>query len=167
MRTVREAVTLYLRTRESRRLSEIINEQNKDLEAWNENLKKRLLQTTSTIRAQSEALKSFDKKHPVAVLSRAFDAFFETMCDFPAVHARTVSTLVTDAARKMGLDAETIGRFRLAALLHDAGKFSSLSHSPGKYLDEMSENELRDYRQHPLRGRRCSPGWRSFRMCCP
>jgi len=72
--------------------------------------------------------------------------------DRAAVHARTVSTLVTDAARKMGLDAETVARFKLAALLHDAGKFGCPGAQIVKHVDEMSESEICDYRQHPVRG---------------
>jgi response regulator RpfG family c-di-GMP phosphodiesterase len=52
----------------------------------------------------------------------------------------------------MGLDAETVATFRLAALLHDAGKFGSLAAGLHKHLEEMSESEVCEYRQHPLRG---------------
>ena len=149
---IRDAVAQYTRERENRRLNEIIDQQNKELEIWNQNLKKRLLQSTTTIREQSQTLKNLDEKHPVAVLNQAFDNFFEVMGDRYAVHARTVSTLVTDVARKMGLDAETVARFRLAALLHDTGKLGSLTVTLNKHVDEMSESELNEYRLHPLRG---------------
>ena len=149
---IRDAVAQYTRESENRRLNEIIDQQNKELEIWNQNLKKRLLQSTTTIREQSQTLKNLDEKHPVAVLNLAFDNFFEVMGDRYAVHARTVSTLVTDVARKMGLDAETVARFRLAALLHDTGKLGSLTVTLNKHVDEMSESELNEYRLHPLRG---------------
>jgi len=122
------------------------------LEEWNDNLKKRLLQSTATIREQSQAIKSLDERSPLTILSRTFDNFFEIMGDRNAVHARTVSTLVTDVARKMGLDSETVATFRLAALLHDAGKFGSLASGLNKHQDEMTESEAIDYRQHPSRG---------------
>lgn len=149
---IREAVALYLQGAEKRRLNEIIKRQNEELEAWNESLKKRLLQTTATIREQSQARKSQDDQAPLTILTRTFDNFFEIMGDHNAVHARTVSTLVTDVARRLGLDTETIARIRLAALLHDAGKFGSLAALRNKQVDEMSESEFSEYRQHPLRG---------------
>ena len=149
---IRDAVELYLQSAEKRRLNEIINRQNEDLEAWNESLKKRLLQTTATIREQNQAIKSLDDKTPLAILTRTFDNFFEIMGDRAAVHARTVSTLVTDVARRMGLDAETVASFRLAALLHDAGKFGIHSPTLQKHTEEMSESEVSDYHQHPTRG---------------
>jgi response regulator RpfG family c-di-GMP phosphodiesterase len=149
---IRAAVELYLHGAEKCRLNEIINRQNEELEAWNDGLKKRLLQTTATIREQNQAIKNLDDKAPLTILTNTFDNFFEIMEDHTAVHARTVSTLVTDAARRMGLDAETVARFKLAALLHDAGKFGSLAATLNKHVEDMSDSELKEYRQHPLRG---------------
>lgn len=149
---IRDAVTLYLQGAEKRRLNEIISQQKKEMEDWNDSLKKRLLQSTATIREQSQAIKSLDEKNPLALIHRAFDGFFEIMGDRNAIHARTVSTMVTDVARKMGLNAETVATYRLAALLHDAGKSGSQASGLNKHLEEMSESEAGEYRQHPLRG---------------
>jgi len=148
---IRHALGIYRQGVETRRLNEINNQQKEELAAWNDGLKKRLLQTAATIREQSQAIKSLDEKNPAAVLCRAFDNFFEVMGDRNAVHARTVSILVTDVVRKMGLDAETVATFRLAALLHDTGKFGTLSSTHQKHLEDMSESEAGDYRQHPAR----------------
>jgi response regulator RpfG family c-di-GMP phosphodiesterase len=127
VKSVRDAVDIYMTGQERRRLNEIMNQQKQELEEWNASLKKRLLQSTTTIREQSQTLRSLDEKTPAMLLSRVFDNFLEVMGDRNAVHARTVSILVTDVARKMGLDSDTIAHFRLAALLHDAGKFGSLA----------------------------------------
>lgn len=152
IQTIHDAVSLYMQGAEKRRLNEIINQQKEEMEEWNTSLKKRLLQSTTTIREQNQAIRSLDNKLPTAVVSRVLDNFFEVMGDRNAVHARTVGILVTDVARKIGLDAETVVSFQLAALLHDAGKFGTLSATLHKNLDEMSENEVSNYRQHSLRG---------------
>ena len=152
IQAIHDAVSLYMQGAERRRLNEIINQQKQEMEEWNASLKKRLLQSTTTIREQSQAIKRLDNKAPTAVFSHMFDNFFEVMGDRNAVHARTVGILVTDVAHKIGLDAETVASFHLAALLHDAGKFGALSATPHKYLDDMSENEFSNYRQHTLRG---------------
>ena len=149
---IRTALELYQHGVETRRLNEIINQQKEEMEAWKEGLKKRLLQTTATIREQTQAIKNRDLNSITSTLSRTFDSFFEVMGDRNAVHARTVSILVTDVARKMNLDAETVTTFRLAALLHDAGKFGSLSQALVKPFVDMSDSEVNDYRQHPARG---------------
>ncbi|NTV48052.1 MAG: response regulator [Geobacteraceae bacterium] len=149
---IRDAVDLYRQDAERRRLNEIVALQKEELEAWNASLKKRLLQTTATIREQNQAIKNLDESSPADILSRTFDNFFEVMGDRNAVHARTVSIMVTDVARKMNLNAETVATFRLAALLHDVGKFASHSLSLQKHQEDMSESEVSDYRQHTIRG---------------
>lgn len=151
VQAIRDALKLYHQGVETRRLNEIISRQKEELEAWNEGLKKRLLQSSATIREQSQAIRSLDEKNLSALLSRIFDGFFEVMGDRNAVHARTVSIMVTDVARKMGLDAETVATLRLAALLHDAGKLGGQSAAMHKHLEDMSDSEAVDYRQHPLR----------------
>lgn len=152
LQALRDAVVQSRREAEARHLNAVIDQQKQDLEEWNDSLRKRLLQSATTIREQSQAIRSLDDKAPLAILNRTFDNLFEVMGDRGAVHARTVSTLVTDVARRMGLDAETVARFRLAALLHDAGKFGTHAATSNKHPEELSESELGEYRQHPLRG---------------
>jgi len=154
IQNIRDSITQYLRESESRRLNEIIGRQKQELEEWNENLKKRLLQSTVTIREQSQTISSLDETSPLSILYRTFDNLFEILGDRGSVHARTVSTLVTDVVRKMELDTETVTCIRLAALLHDVGKLGSLSAGLDKQLNDMSESELSEYRQHPLRSER-------------
>ena len=113
-------------------------------------LKKRILQSTATIREQTQTISSLYVKSPLEMLYRTFDNFFGVVGDRSAVHARTVSTLATDAARKLGLDSEVIAAIRLAGLLHDIGKFGSMVHDLHKQLDDMTASEAGEYRQHPL-----------------
>jgi putative nucleotidyltransferase with HDIG domain len=148
---IRDALVLYKEGTERRRLNEIIAKQKDELEAWNDSLKKRLLQTAATIREQNQAMKEHDKS-PVDIVYRTFDNFLEIMGDRYAIHARSVSAMVADVARKMGLDGETITTLSLAALLHDMGKFGRPGASQHRRTDEMSESELNVYRQHPQRG---------------
>jgi len=77
-------------------------------------------------------------------INAVFDGFLEVVGDRNAVHART---LATDVARKMNLDSTTVATFSLAALLHDAGKYGSLSASLDKHREEMSDSEENDYRR--------------------
>ena len=152
VKAFRDAVELFVQGAEKRRLNEIIAQQKQEMVEWNEGLKKRLLQSAATMREQNQVIKSIDDKSPMALVHHAFDGFFEIMGERNAIHARTVSTLVTDVARKMALDADTVATLRLAALLHDAGKFGTLAAGLNKHLEEMSESEASEYRQHTLRG---------------
>lgn len=147
---IRNAIKLFEEGEERRYLNEIIAQQKAELEEWNEGLKKRLLQTAATIREQNQAIKTLDKS-PFEFVSRLFDNIFDVMGDRSAVHSRTVSTMVTDVARKMGLDAETVATYGLAALLHDLGKLALPGATTYSRQEDMSESELNVYKQHPQR----------------
>lgn len=149
--TIRDTIKLFQDGEEKRHLNGIIAQQKAELEAWNDGLKKRLLQTAATIREQTQAIKTLDKS-PLEFVSRLFDNIYEVMGDRSAVHSRTVSTMVTDVSRKMGLDAETVATFGLAALIHDLGKLGRTGATLHLKSEEMSESELNLYRQHPQRG---------------
>lgn len=126
------------------------------LEEWNINLKKRLLQSVTTIREKTQALMSSEEHAAglqgyllsVELLSGAF----ELMENRHGVHARAVSEIAGDAARKMNLDAETVAKVRLAGLLHDVGKLGTGRGTSEKREADMAANELTEYRSHPVKG---------------
>ncbi len=127
-----------------------------DLEDWNRNLKKRLLNSISTIRKNTEALMTADERafglegrtQSVELLS----GVFELMEDRFGVSSRAVSELAGDAARKMKIPAEGIAKIRLAGLLHNAGTLGAKRAQSIKHESEMSSNELSEYLAHPARG---------------
>jgi response regulator RpfG family c-di-GMP phosphodiesterase len=151
VQVIREGLGRYRTTIEKRRFNALALKQNLELEEWNRSLKQRVLQTAATIREQKQVIKTLDKT-PIDLISRTFDAFFEMAGDRDAVHARTVSAMVTDVARKIGLDAESVTTFRAAALLHDIGKFGCSEAGQHSRIEEMSESEFKVYSEHPLRG---------------
>jgi len=122
---------------------------------WNENLKKRLLQSCATIREKTQSLMSVEERalglrgylQVVELLSGAF----EFMGNRHGVHARAVSEAAGDAARKMNLDAEMVAKVRLAGLMHDVGKLGAVRGPSEKHETEMTANELAEYRKHPVR----------------
>jgi putative two-component system response regulator len=122
---------------------------------WNYNLKKRLLQSVTTIREKTQALMSAEERgselrgylQSVELLSGAF----ELMENRHGAHARAVSELAGDAARKMNLDAESVAKVRLAGLMHDVGNFGTIRGTSKKQETEMSANELTRYKNHPVR----------------
>jgi putative two-component system response regulator len=125
------------------------------LEEWNTNLKKRLLQSVTTIREKTQALMSAEERasglrgylQAVELLSGAF----ELMEDRHGVHARAVSEAAGDAARKMNLGAEAVAKVRLAGLMHDVGKLGTMRGPLEKHETDMTSNELAEYHTHPVR----------------
>jgi putative two-component system response regulator len=126
------------------------------LEEWNRNLKKRLLQSITTIRNKTEALMSAEEN--AAGLQRyvqsveLLSGVFELMEDRFGVCSRAVSELAGDAARKMNLPAEDVAKIRLAGLLHDVGTLGAIRGSSEKLESEMTSNELKEFHVHPVRG---------------
>lgn len=149
---IHEALERYQQEEEKRHLSQIMHSQNMELETWNDNMRKRLLQNAATIREKTETIKSLEDKEPFSLLSKGFNAVMSLIGDRNATHGRTVCTLVTDAARRMQLDSTTTAQFRLAALMHDAGKLGTMATHHSKHRNDMTDNELAEYRLHVERG---------------
>lgn len=133
-----------------------LKEAKEQLLEWNGNLKKRLLQSVATIREKSQALMSLEEKSPklrgYIQLVELLSGIFELTAGRHGVHARIVGELAGDAARKMGLDAETVAKIRLAGLLHDAGRFGETGYAPEMDDKEISTSDQNEYRLHPIKG---------------
>ncbi|MEI6206499.1 MAG: HD domain-containing phosphohydrolase [Desulfuromonadales bacterium] len=126
----------------------------KELSEWNSNLKSRVISNVGTIRGQVEKVHDLEAKHKggsVNSLIIAANGLFELLEARHATHANVVSKLVTEAARSMSLDYKTIRSVALGGLLHDIGKISQPDYVIEKPITEMTENELKDYQQHPIR----------------
>ena len=120
-----------------------LTEARDQLHEWNVNLKSQALMT---LEEQSGKMRGYI--HIVELLS----GIFELMGGRFGVHSRTVGELAGDAARKMGLDAETVAKIRLARLLHDVGKIGLPESTLKKGGEEVSAVEQREQRLHPARG---------------
>jgi putative nucleotidyltransferase with HDIG domain len=133
-----------------------LQEAREQLQEWNANLKKRLLQSVAAIREKSQALMTLDEQSPrlrgYVHLVELLSGIFELMGGRHGVHARTVGELAGDAARKMGLDAETVAKIRLAGLLHDVGKLGTAGNAPENGTRELSAEERDEERLHTVRG---------------
>jgi len=127
-----------------------------ELEEWNSNLKKRLLQSLKTIRIKTEALMSAEEKaadlRGYVMSVELLSGVFELMEDRFGVRSRVVSELAGGAARQMNLSAKDVAKLRLAGLLHDVGMLSGKRGAKEKYEADMTESELEEYHRHPLRG---------------
>lgn len=123
---------------------------------WNSNLKKRLLQSVATIREKTRALVSAEERasglHGYLLTVELMSGAFEMMENRHGVHARAVSELAGDAARKMNLGAEAVAKIRLAGLMHDVGTLGGIRGLSVKLETDMSANELGKFHNHPALG---------------
>ena len=127
-----------------------------ELVEWNDNLKKRLMQSITTIRTKTEALMSAEERasdlHGYAQSVELLSGVFELMENRFGVCSRAVSELAGDAARSMNLTAEDVAKIRLAGLLHNAGTLGTRRGMSDKHEAEMTTNELQEFHAHPVRG---------------
>jgi putative two-component system response regulator len=133
-----------------------LKEAQDELEEWNSNLKKRLLQSITNIRKKTEELMSAEERssdlHGYVQIVELLSGVFERMEDRFGVCSRAVSELAGDAARKMNLPAEDVAKIRLAGLLHNVGTLGEKRGSSEKHEDMMTANELLVFHAHPARG---------------
>ena len=126
------------------------------LEEWNCNLKKRLMQSITTIRQKTEELMSADEKaaslYGYVLSVELLSGVFELMENRFGVQARAISELAGDAARKMNLSAEEVAKIRLAGLLHDVGTLGARRSSSEKAETDMTLNEREEFHSHPVYG---------------
>ncbi|QWV92984.1 response regulator [Geomonas oryzisoli] len=154
VRTIREGVEQYRLVQENRRLTALVEQQNRELSAWNDNLKSRVLEQTATIRRQNEELKERNR--------RVTDSFHETILAFSRLielhssrlqeHTRNVTELCVRIARDLKLSPAEVETVRTAALLHDVGVIGISQDILAKRMSAMNREELGIFLQHAIRG---------------
>lgn len=154
IQTIHDAIRQYTLLMENHRLNEIVRQQNEELQEWNKNLKGRVLEQTTAIRQKNEELRGVLQKVKGSydAIIAAFSGLVEMHGGKLRQHARNVSHLSVHAARELGLGDDELETIRIAALLHDIGEIGIAERILIMPRDAMNDDELREYRQHPIRG---------------
>ena len=160
IQTIRDAVSKYNLLMENRRLNEIVRQQNEELQEWNQNLKRRVLEQTTAIRKNKEDLHILYNKVTgnFSAIIAAFSGLVELHSGKHRQHARNVANLTVNVARNLGIQGGELKNFRIAALLHDIGKIGvserviNISRELIMPRVELNSGELKEYLQHPIRG---------------
>jgi response regulator RpfG family c-di-GMP phosphodiesterase len=151
---VLEGVGQYRLLQENRALTALVEKQNRELSDWNDSLKGRVLEQTSTIRRQNEELKGRNRqigeafKHTIVAFSRLIELHSNKLQD----HTRKVTALSVNCAAELGLDPGQIETIRTAALLHDIGVIGIPAAVMEKKTVSMTQEELDLYQLHAVRG---------------
>jgi putative two-component system response regulator len=122
-----------------------------EMDEWNGNLKKRLLNSFKIINIKNEALISAEEFGLVLTLE-LLSGVFELMEDRFGSHARAIGELAGDAAHTLNLSAEKVARIRLAGLLHDVGTLGYRRGSSDKHEADMTADEREKFYAHPALG---------------
>jgi len=151
---VRDGVDYYLVHMENRRLTAIVQRQNEELAAWNENLKTRVMEQTTIIRRRSEELADQNARMSEAFNGtiQSFSRLVEMASPRMLNHARNVAAISFGIARDLQLSAMEQETIRIAALLHDIGVIGMPDSLLAMRPQEMSPAERLLYQQHAVRG---------------
>ena len=152
LQTVRFSIARYGLLRENRRQQEIIHAQNEELQEWNNTLKDRVKVQTTQIRNQLDMVKKMSRRQQEIYFGviAALAALTELRSPTSQLHAANTAALAVGMATRMGLDKEQIEIIRTAALLHDIGKNAMSDSALAKEDSDMSGDDRRLYREHPI-----------------
>lgn len=154
VRIVREALNIYSLTRENKRLNEIVRKQNKRLKNWNSELEQMVQEQTIELSRQNDELRKLTSRQRANFKSMisALSSLIELRDKKVKSHSRNVAELSMLTARSMGLSRDEIETVIVAAMLHDIGKIGVSDAILIKNTDEMTQDEIKEYLLHPIRG---------------
>jgi response regulator RpfG family c-di-GMP phosphodiesterase len=149
-----DAVERCRLVKENKRLTELTRKQNEELKKWSDELQFLVQQQTIDITKQNKELNDLNLR-----LRRNFSDFIKAFCSLLELrdrtalnHSNNVASLSEETARLMKLDAAEIEKIKTAAQLHDIGNIGMSDIAMSKRPSEMSEDELLEYKKHPVRG---------------
>jgi response regulator RpfG family c-di-GMP phosphodiesterase len=151
---VRDGLQRYKLIQENKRLTSLVIEQKEELAEWNANLKTRVLQQTTTIRKQLEELhqqQEHNQKKNDAMVFLLADMLDRSHHNLSR-HSRNVAALAVSMAANLKLPLHQQEEIRNAALLHDIGLVGMSDRVLSKNKDQLTGDELAEYRSHPARG---------------
>ena len=153
-RTILEGVEQYRLVQENRTLTALVEKQNRELSEWNDGLKGRLMEQTSTIRRQNEELKERNRQvnDSFRNIIVAFSRLIELQSSRLQEHTRNVTELCEKTAADLGLPDEQVETIRTAALLHDVGVIGIDANILEKPMALLTREELGIFLQHSIRG---------------
>ncbi len=154
LQVIRDAMKQFSLVSENRRLQEIIKRQNEELKEWNAQLQFFVQEQTVEIQKKNEALERLNKRlrNNFKNTIFAFSGLLELRDRGAESHSRNVAEISVKVAKAIGLERPEIEDILVGALLHDIGKIGIPDVLLKKDPQEMDEEELALYRQHPVRG---------------
>lgn len=145
--TVHQALDLKALQRDKLRLEALTAQQNEELKVLNLSLEQKV-----QVRTQELALANEKLKDSFVTSVKVFSNLIELREGNLAGHSRRVADLARKIANKLGMTPRDAQDVFLAGLLHDIGKIGLSDQLMSKAVTQMSGEDLRTYRKHPLKG---------------
>ncbi len=151
---VRRAAEKYRLVKDNRSLTELTRKQNDELARWNRELEIYVQeQTVDLTEKNKELVRAGDR------LKKNFRDFIVTISSLIELrntniinHSNNVAAVAREMARQMGLAYEDVEDIAIAAQLHDVGRIAEADAILLKQANELTPDEMSEYRKHPVRG---------------
>ena len=147
LRIVAEALEQQSMQRERQVVAELAKIRSEELNALNSILQNNVDASLEELSAANERLKD-----SLIVTLKVFSSLIETRDERLSGHSRRVADRVRKLAARLKLDPALVREVFFAALLHDLGKLGFSDELLNTPLSAMSTRQVRDYRQHAVRG---------------
>ncbi len=149
---VRQSLEQYELVFENRRLLDITNRQNRELNELNRDLEKKVKERTHEILIKSEELEEVNRKLENSFIDtiRLLSSLIETLNPGLGSYMKEVAELARGVAGEYAFDKNEIGEIEMAAMIHDIGLLGIPESILRKDESSMSETEFRMFSQHPV-----------------
>ena len=165
LQVVREAVKRHDLEQENARLAGIVAKQNEELKDWNAQLEYYVQQQTIDLQNQNRELTRLTERihSNFRSIILSFANLIELRDRAVRNHSRNVAEIAARTAKAMGLSAKDVEAITVAGLLHDIGKIGSTDTMLIKKMGEFNEEEIKEYKLHPIRGQTAIDGIEDLR----
>jgi response regulator RpfG family c-di-GMP phosphodiesterase len=149
---VEQALRQYEMVRENERLHKLTLQQKEELETLNQELEKRVQLRTRSIMNKNKELKqtAIKMEKSLSATIRLITTMVETVSPELRRYLQQVAETSVMIAKEMDLGSMAVEAVERAALLHDIGCLSLEKNIWMNDERSLAEDELEEYRQHPL-----------------
>ncbi len=162
---VRDAAERYRLSEENRRLTALTIQQNEELQKWGSELELYVQQQTIDLTNRNKELQLLTERQQKTFreMITAFLGIIELRDTLLFRHSRQVAALVGEMVKALKLERKTAEMVKVAAQLHDLGALRAPDMALLKNPKDMSQDDVREFFQHPVRGQAIVTAVEEFR----
>ncbi len=162
---VHDALDRYCLAAENRRLTALTIQQNDELKKWGSELELYVQQQTIDLTKRNKELQLLTERQQKTFreMITAFLGIIELRDTLLFRHSRQVAALVGEMVKVMKLERKPAEMVKVAAQLHDIGALRTPDMALLKNPKDMSQDDVREFFQHPVRGQAIVTAVEEFR----
>jgi len=157
MLQVRQSLEQYELVLKNKRLLALTKRQNKELNELNKDLEKKVNERTLEIKEKNRELEEANKKLKESFLNtiRLLSSLVEILNPVLGKYMREVASLSRRVAEEYEFNKEDLDQIEIAGMIHDIGLLGLPDKILAKDEEDMTDEELKIFSQHPAIGHIC------------